>query len=262
MRPLNLLSARSRHSAVTTAVALEVSRGHTTGLFVCPLFRLFHCSPLGTAERSDGSVRLVLGLSSPRGALVNSGIPREEFVVRYASMDAAVAIVCSLGRNVFVAKADICHGFAFALGSPRVGRSCATCGKSGYMLTSGSLLGPALPPSFLLISRRRFTGLPDTFAGAAASSITSMIIFWCGPPMLRAPVTCKLSRTSAATSLCVSPLHQKSWSCQHAASSSWASPWTPLFRGCASLQTNLHGFAIASPHGGRSRNAPSGSCCC
>ena len=46
---------------------------------------------------------------------------------------------------------------------------------------SGSLLGPAIPPSFLLSSRRRFTGLPYTFAGAAASSITSMIIFWRGP---------------------------------------------------------------------------------
>ena len=44
-RPRNLLSARSRRSAVTAAVALEVSRGHTAGPFVRPPFRLFHCSP-------------------------------------------------------------------------------------------------------------------------------------------------------------------------------------------------------------------------
>ena len=43
--PPNLLSARSHRSAVTAAVALDVSRGHTTGIFVCLPFRLFHCSP-------------------------------------------------------------------------------------------------------------------------------------------------------------------------------------------------------------------------
>ena len=119
--------------------------------------------------------------------------------------------------------------------------------------------GPALPPSFLLRSRGRFPGLPYTFAGAAASSITSMIIFWRGTPMPRAPATCKLSRTSAAAS--VSPSRRRSWSCRHAASSSWASPWTPLFGRCASRRTDLHGFAIACPRGGRGSNAPRGSCC-
>ena len=148
---------------------------------------------------------------------------------------------------------------ASALCGPRIGRSYVARGKGGYTSTSGSPFGPALPPSFLLSSRRRFTGLPHRFAGAAASSITSMIIFWRGPPVLRAPTTCKISRTSAATS--VSPSRRRSWFCRHAASSSWASACTPLFRRCASLQTHLHGFAIACPRGGRGRNAPSGSCC-
>ena len=40
------------------------------GFFLRPSFRLFHCSPLGAAERSDGSVRLGLDLSSPRVASV------------------------------------------------------------------------------------------------------------------------------------------------------------------------------------------------
>ena len=67
--------------------------------------------PLSAAVKSDGSVRLGLDLSSPRGASVNSGISREEFAVRYTSVDAAVAIVRSLGRNAFMAKADIRHAF-------------------------------------------------------------------------------------------------------------------------------------------------------
>ena len=110
-RPRNLLSARSRRSAVTVAVALEVSRGHTAGPFVRPPFRLFHCSPLGAAVKPDGSVRLILDLSSPRGASVNSGISREEFAVRYTSVDAAVDIVRRLGKDAFMAKADIRHAF-------------------------------------------------------------------------------------------------------------------------------------------------------
>ena len=69
-RPRNLLSPRSRRPAVTVAVALEVSRGHTAGPFVHPPFRLFHCSPLGAAVNPGGSVRLILDLSSPRGASI------------------------------------------------------------------------------------------------------------------------------------------------------------------------------------------------
>ena len=64
-----------------------------------------------TIWKSDGSVRLGLDLSSPRGASVTSDISREEFAVRYTSVDAAVAIVRSLGRNAFMAKADIRHAF-------------------------------------------------------------------------------------------------------------------------------------------------------
>ena len=110
-RPCNLLSARSWHSAVTAAVALEVSRGHTAGPFIRPPFRLFHCSPSPPPVKPDGYVHLVLDLSSPRGASVNSGIFREEFVVWHTSVDAAMDIVRRLGRDAFMAKADIQHAF-------------------------------------------------------------------------------------------------------------------------------------------------------
>ena len=104
--------------------------------FIRPLFRLFHCSPLGAAERSDGSVCLVLDLSSPRGASVISGIPRDELRYGIPPVDAATSS-------------------ASALCGPWIGRSCATCGKSEYMSPSGSLVGPALPPSSSLRSRGR-----------------------------------------------------------------------------------------------------------
>ena len=243
----------------TAAVALEVSRGHTAGPFVRPPFRLFHCSPLGAAVKPDGSVRLVLDLSSPRGASANSGISREECAVRYTSVDAAVAIVRRLGRNAFMAKADIRHAFRLCPVRPADWPLLCYTWEERVYVDLRLPFGPALPPSYLLSSRRRFTGLPYTFAGASTSSITSMTIFWRGLPMLRAPATCKRSRTSAATT--VSPSRRRSWSCRHVASSSWASPWTPRFKRCAYLRTNLRSFKLACPHGGRGRNAPSGSCC-
>ena len=189
-----------------------------------------------TIWKSDGSVGLGLDSSLPRGASVTSGISRGVCGTVYLR-GCGRGCCAQLGE----AKADIHHAFRHCPVRPAAWPLlCYTWGERRVRRS------PA--PFFYSV---RFTGLPYTFVGATKSSIISMITFWHGPPLLHASVTCKLSRTSAATS--VSPSRRRSWSCQHAASSSWASPWTPLFRRGASLQINLHG--------GRGRNAPSGSCC-
>ena len=64
-RPRNLLSARNNVQQVTEAVLKELSRGHTSGPFPFPPFPHTHCSPIGAAPKPDGSVRLILDLSSP-----------------------------------------------------------------------------------------------------------------------------------------------------------------------------------------------------
>ena len=109
--PRNLLSARQNQRAVTNAIMLEVSRGHTAGPFTIPPFQTLHCSPLGAAPKKDGSVRLVLDLSSPRGCSINEGISKEEFSVEYSSFDEAVRLVQSLGPGASMAKSDIRHAF-------------------------------------------------------------------------------------------------------------------------------------------------------
>ena len=53
-RPPNLRSARAIPAAVTTAVNLEITRGHTAGPFRDPPFPLLHCSPLGAAPKMMG----------------------------------------------------------------------------------------------------------------------------------------------------------------------------------------------------------------
>ena len=107
----NLLSARNNPTAVSAAIRKELDRGHTSGPFASPPFRVLHCSPLGAVPKKDGSHRIILDLSSPRGSAINEGIPEELFTVHYSSFDDAVKMVHSLGQGAFMAKLDIKHAF-------------------------------------------------------------------------------------------------------------------------------------------------------
>ena len=107
----NLLSARSQPVPVTKAILKELERGHTSGPFLSPPFDGFHCSPLGAVAKKDGSHRIILDLSSPRGSSINEGISSTQYSVKYSSFDDAVELVSSLGPNSFMAKLDIKHAF-------------------------------------------------------------------------------------------------------------------------------------------------------
>lgn len=110
-RPRNLLSAIENPDPVTEAIRKELSRGHTSGPFIVPPVAPFHCSPLGAVPKKDGTYRIILDLSSPRGWAVNEGISKDDFSVKYSSFDDAVTLVRSLGKDAFMAKLDIKHAF-------------------------------------------------------------------------------------------------------------------------------------------------------
>ena len=100
-RPRNLFSALRNAPAVSAAIAKELSRGHTSGPFCFPPLAPFHCSPLGAVPKKDGTFRIILDLSSPRGESVNEGISREEYSVTYSRFDDAVSLVRSLGSSAY-----------------------------------------------------------------------------------------------------------------------------------------------------------------
>ena len=110
-RPRNNLSARRCSDLVRAAIERELDRGHTVGPFVSPPFVETHCSPIGSAPKPDGTVRLVLDLSQPRGDAVNEHISREEFACTYSSFDDAVDIIRQLGVGAYMGKIDIKHAF-------------------------------------------------------------------------------------------------------------------------------------------------------
>ena len=106
----NLLSART-HPPVTAALIKELNRGHTSGPFLQSSFAQLHCSPLGAVPKKDGTYRIILDLSSPRGSSINEWIDPSLYSVRYSSFDNAVKLVADLGSNAYMAKLDIKHAF-------------------------------------------------------------------------------------------------------------------------------------------------------
>ena len=107
----NNKSARDNASKVNAAI-MECLREKTlTGPFEQKPMPHVHCSPIGAAEKSSGAVRVILDLSSPKGASVNDFINKEDFPVKYSSFDDAVEMVAGIGPEAFLAKLDIKNAF-------------------------------------------------------------------------------------------------------------------------------------------------------
>ena len=85
-------------------------RAHV-GPFPLPPFPPTQCSPIaiGAAAKPNGSVHLILDLSSPRGDSVNDGISQEEFRCSYSKFGDAVKIVLEIGQGAYIGKVDIKH---------------------------------------------------------------------------------------------------------------------------------------------------------
>ena len=109
----NLLSARSNPAVSNSCHIKKIQRSHTAGPFDIMPFPLLHCSPLGAVPKKDGTYRIILDLSSPRGSAINEGISPETYSVCYSSFDDAVNMVLSVGAGgpCYMAKLDIQHAF-------------------------------------------------------------------------------------------------------------------------------------------------------
>ena len=114
----NLKSTLLHPDAVTEALLKEVSRGHTAGPFSSLPLPTLQCSPLGLVPKKDGSWRIIMDLSSPRGSSINDFISKEDYTLHYATFDQALALVSSFGTGALMAKLDLKHAFRLCPVSP------------------------------------------------------------------------------------------------------------------------------------------------
>ena len=109
--PKNLKSASQNKEAIQQAIDKEVQRGHTAGPFPEPPFPITHCSPIGSAPKKDGSVRLIMDLSQPHGASINDFISKDQFSCEYSHFDEATDLINKLGKGTLMCKLDIKHAY-------------------------------------------------------------------------------------------------------------------------------------------------------
>ena len=109
--PNNNKSAHVHKAGVTEAIRKEVSKGHTAGPFPTPPFPINHISPLGAAPKPDGSIRLIMDLSQPKGNSINDFISKDEFPCHYTPFDEATRLVREAGPGCFMTKVDIKHAY-------------------------------------------------------------------------------------------------------------------------------------------------------
>ena len=107
----NNKSAELHKQGLTEAIRKEVSRGHTAGPFPTPPFPITHISPLGAVPKPDGSIRLIMDLSQPKGESINDFISKDEFPCNYTPFDEATRLVLKTGRGCYLTKVDIKHAY-------------------------------------------------------------------------------------------------------------------------------------------------------
>lgn len=103
----NMLSARKNPTVVEQYLQEERSLGRLVGLQAG--HEGAHISPFGVIPKphQPGKWRLILDLSSPRGAGVNDGIDRQLCSLRYAGIGDAARRVVQMGKGTLLAKMDL-----------------------------------------------------------------------------------------------------------------------------------------------------------
>ena len=107
----NRPSALAHPEEVRKYLDKEIERGHTKGPFLNATFSDFVSSPLACIPKKDGSLRLILDLSTPMGQSINDSISAEDFKLTYVKFDSIVKMIASHGKGALLAKVDLKHAF-------------------------------------------------------------------------------------------------------------------------------------------------------
>ena len=108
-RRKNHPSSLEHVAAVDERILSELTAGRLLGPLPPPQKALVHTSPIGVVPKphQPAKWRMITDLSCPRSSSVNDGISPDLCSLRYASVDDAVVIIRSLGRDTLLIKLDI-----------------------------------------------------------------------------------------------------------------------------------------------------------
>lgn len=109
----NHASARDYPQAVRNYLSTECELGAMLGPYDTPPLPFFHTSPMMTRpKKSSDARRVIVDLSWPNGASVNSGIPRDCYLQRpyklqLPTVDNLVSLIIEQGRGCYLYSTDI-----------------------------------------------------------------------------------------------------------------------------------------------------------
>ena len=103
----NLLSVCNNSEVVHDYLQKQILLNRVAGPFKHPPLVNLQCSPIGLVPKKDGSWRMIMDLSAPKGSSVNDYIPQEESSVQYSKFDDSVDTIANQGPGALMAKLDI-----------------------------------------------------------------------------------------------------------------------------------------------------------
>ena len=116
----NLLSAEQNPDLVDKYLQEEVKAGRICGPFDKPPLSNFQCQPIGIVpKKCPGKFRTIMDLSYPAGTSINDFINKEEFSLKYVTVDTAIRFIMELGRGCHISKVDIAQAFRIMPISPQ-----------------------------------------------------------------------------------------------------------------------------------------------
>ena len=117
-------SALNFPSHVDNYLKTEQQFKAVAGPFNNPPFKQFYTSPMMTRAKPDGSRRLIVNLSWPHGANVNSAIPDDIFddnecKLKYPTLDNIMEAISTMGSDALIYKIDLKRGYRNLRSDPR-----------------------------------------------------------------------------------------------------------------------------------------------
>ena len=96
----NLTSAVNNPACVDNYLEVEIDAGRILGPSDEKPFKKFKCNPLGIVPKKiPGKFRAIMDLSYQHGDAINNFIDKEEFSLRYVTVDRAVEYILELCKG-------------------------------------------------------------------------------------------------------------------------------------------------------------------